>query len=334
MADQTSTVRPETINSLRDSVDSALAMLAGMELDVFTPMKDGAMTLEQIADAIEVKPLKLRPLLYAIAVAGLLNLNGDQFSNTPEADLFLVKGAPAYMGGMHETLSDNWQVAFNTAESIRTGIPQARLDFSEGTEEELEKFLRRIQPMAMDAGRLLADRWDFASSSTMADIGGGSGGIAIALTEKYPHLKATVLDLPTITPIARRIVEDAGASDRVEVEAADVLSGPLTGPYDVVVLRAFIQVLSPEDAATALKNILGAVKPGGTIHIIGRILDNTRLSPMASVTFSMMVVNRFDAGQAYTEDEYAGWMADAGFEGFERVHLSGLDDMITARRPL
>ena len=199
MADQPSEILPETITRLRESVDSALAMLAGMQLDVFTPLKDGPLTLEQEAEALGVRSIKLRPLMYALAVAGLLNLEGDEFSNTPETDRFLVKESPAYMGAVHENLSNMWEATLKTAESIRTGIPQAKLDFSEDSEEQLESFLRSIQSRAMDAGRELADRWDFSSCRTMADIGGGSGGIAIAVTEKYPHLKATVIDLPTVT---------------------------------------------------------------------------------------------------------------------------------------
>ncbi len=56
--------RPETINKLRFAADAAFAMLAGMQLDVFTPMKDGPVTAEQIAAAIDVNPSRLRLLLY------------------------------------------------------------------------------------------------------------------------------------------------------------------------------------------------------------------------------------------------------------------------------
>ena len=52
MADQPSEILPETITRLRESVDSALTMLAGMQLDVFTPLKDGPLTLEQEAEAL------------------------------------------------------------------------------------------------------------------------------------------------------------------------------------------------------------------------------------------------------------------------------------------
>jgi hypothetical protein len=44
--------QPETINNLRFSVDAGLAMLAGMQLDLFTPLKDGPMTAEQPCQAI------------------------------------------------------------------------------------------------------------------------------------------------------------------------------------------------------------------------------------------------------------------------------------------
>jgi len=69
-------------------------MLAGMQLDVFTPLKAGPMTAEQIANAIGVAPTRLRLLLYSLVVAGLLTEQDGRFSNTPEANQFLVKAIP------------------------------------------------------------------------------------------------------------------------------------------------------------------------------------------------------------------------------------------------
>ena len=44
-----------------------------MQLDVFTPMKDGPLTAEQIAAAIGVGPSRLRLLLlYVLVTAGLV----------------------------------------------------------------------------------------------------------------------------------------------------------------------------------------------------------------------------------------------------------------------
>ena len=119
-------------------------MLAGMQLDVFTPMKDGPLTAEQIAAAIGVGPSRLRLLLYVLVTAGLLTEQDGRFSNTAEANHFLVKGLPSYLGNKHATIAMTWSAYLKTAESIRSGVPQAKLDFSNSSQEDVEAFLRSI----------------------------------------------------------------------------------------------------------------------------------------------------------------------------------------------
>jgi hypothetical protein len=97
-----------------------MAMLAGMQLDVFTPLKDGPMTAKALANALDVRPEKLRPLLYALVRAELLlKFEGDRFANTPEADAYLVRGRATYMGGTHEFYSDLWGTALKAAGEFR-----------------------------------------------------------------------------------------------------------------------------------------------------------------------------------------------------------------------
>ena len=97
MAAVTSPPQPTTIQKLATAVYPSFAMLAGMQLGVFTPLKDGSMTAAQLADALGVKAEKLSRLLYALVTAELLTVQGDQFANAPEAAQFLVCGKPTYM---------------------------------------------------------------------------------------------------------------------------------------------------------------------------------------------------------------------------------------------
>ncbi len=182
--------RPESVNKLRAAADAAFAMLAGMQLDVFTPMKDGPLTAEQIAAAIGVGPTRLRLLLYVLVVAGLLTEQDGRFSNTPEANQFLVKGAPSYMGNRHAAMAMRWSAYFKTAESIRSGVPQAKLDFSNSPQEELETFLRNINAGTVPAARTLVEKYDFSSVRTLVDVGSGGGGVAITITKACPHIVA------------------------------------------------------------------------------------------------------------------------------------------------
>ena len=325
--------RPETIEKLANGVYPAFAMLAGMQLDLFTPLTDGPMTAAQLADTLGVGSAKLQPLLYALVVAGLLTVDGERFANTPEANSFLVRGSPTYLGGMQGNFVRQWNGTLKTAASIQTGTAQDKIDFSAMSSEAGEAFFRQLHAGALTTGRELVARYDFSSYRTLVDVGGGSGGLAIALTEACPHLQATVVDLPTVTPITQRFVAEAGAAARVQVLAADVVQGPLTGVYDVAVLRAFIQVLAPEQARRALRHISHVIAPGGAIYIIGNaILDNTRTAPLAAVAFSLYLLNAVDGGQAYTEQEHRDWLTEAGFVGCDRVTLPNGWGIVSARK--
>jgi 2-hydroxy-4-(methylsulfanyl)butanoate S-methyltransferase len=331
---ETPVFQPETVNKLRFAADAAFAMLAGMQLDVFTPLKDGPLTNEQIASAIGVGPRRLRLLLYCLVAAGLLTEKGGWFSNTAEANQFLVKGAASYMGNRHATIAMRWAASLKTAESIFTGVPQAKLDFSNSPQEEVEKFLRAINANTIPAARTLLEKYDFSSIKTLVDVGSGGGGLAITITTACPHIKATGIDLPQVAPIAQKIVDEEDASDRVKVIAANVTSGPLPGSYDVAVLRGLLQVLSPQDARLALRHIATAVNPGGKIYIIGQILDDSRTSPSEAVGFNLAFINAYDAGESYTEKEHREWLSEAGFVDIERASflLPDGSGLMTARK--
>ena len=331
---ETPVPQPEIISKLRSAADAAFAMLAGMQLGVFTPLKRGPMTTEQIAGAIAVGPVRLRILLYSLVAAGLLTEQQGRFSNTPEANQFLVKGSPSYIGNWHALLSNRWVRNLKIAESIRSGVPQAKLDFSNSPQDELEAYLRRINLLTVAAAQALLERYDFSLAKTLADVGCGGAGIALTITKACPHIQATAIDLPQVAPIAQKIVDSEGATDRVRVLAADVLSGPLPGSYDTVVVRALLQVLSPENARLALRNIAAAINPGGTIYVVAQILDDSRISPPEAVGFNLSLISQFDSGESYTEQEHRGWLSEAGFVDIERANFLLPDEhgVMTARK--
>jgi SAM-dependent methyltransferase len=369
---ENSVSRPDTVNKLRFAADSAFAMLAGMQLDVFTPLQNGPMTAEEIAGAIGIGASRLRLLLYSLVPAGLLIEKDGRFSNTPEANQFLVNGARSYVGHMHTVLSHRWMINLKTAESIRTGVPQAKLDFSNSPQEEIEAFLRTINRRTVSAAHGLLERYDFSSAgnalskrtpgvsrisliwlnpssalpdatasgvvvavNTLADVGSGSGGLAISMAKFCPHMQATAVDLPLVTPITQKIVAEEGMTDRVKVIEADVVRDPVPGSYDVAVLRGLLQVLSSEDARRAVKNIYTALKSGGRIYIVGQILDDSRISPAEAVGFNLTFISTYDAGESYTEQEHRDWLREAGFADVERTRFLLADNLgiMTARKP-
>jgi cyclopropane fatty-acyl-phospholipid synthase-like methyltransferase len=324
---------PRIIQRLGEAIYPAMAMRAGMQLDLFTPLAKGAKSTEEMAEALGVKPVKLAPLLYALVAAELLTHTDGRFANSVEAETFLVRGKPGYLGSMHGFFTDAWSAVFKTAETIRAGVPQAKHNFATMSEDEFGGLLRGLHPGAIAVGRSLVTHHGLANHHRVLDVGGGSGGVAIGACSEAPDLLAVVLDLPNVVPFTDKFITDAGLTARISSQAGDVVAQIPAGSFDAAVLRSFIQILSAGDAAKAIYHVGAALVPGAAIYIVGRILEDSRLAPPDTVTINLVFLNVYDDGQAYTAGEYTAWMTAAGFAdvkiAFDALPGAGL---ITARK--
>ncbi|MCP3944687.1 MAG: hypothetical protein GY710_24860 [Desulfobacteraceae bacterium] len=330
-----SKISPTAIMRNAYAVYPSFAMLAGMQLDVFTPLKDKPRNAKSLAGVLRVRESKLSPLLYALVSADLLTVENEIFSNTPEADTFLVKGLPAYMGGLNTFYNDLWHATLNTAESIRTDTPKAKHDWSTLPGDELVKYFSGQYPGSLRAGRQFAQKIDFGKTNRLIDVGGGAGGVCVGICEAYPKIEATLVDLPQVISISNNFISEAGLADRITTMGIDLIHNTLEGSYDVGVLRGLIQVMKPEHAKKILKSVFQVIEPGGHIYIIGCILDNTRLAPPVSMAFSLVFLNVYEQGGAYTQKQHHDWLEEAGFTDIS-TQLGVMSDgtgIVSARKP-
>lgn len=324
-----SSPQPVILDSLDEYVFQATSALAGMQLDVFTQLKDGPRTATEIAETLGVEAIRLQPVLYALVIVGLLTVENSLFANTAEADAYLVRDRPGYIGHRHKYWSDIWSVALLTGESIRSGKPEAKHDYAAMPKDELQAFMHGLDSWAYDAGIWLAQNYDFSSCQRVLDAAGGSGGLAVALMEAVPDLEVTVVEQPDVLPVTLRFLERAGALERVRVEAVDLVSHRPSGSFDAAVLKHFIQTLSIEEAHQALANIRQVLEPGSTLYVWDIPLDESRLAPKFTVLINSMFPAIYDHGQKRTGQEYRQLLTEAVFEGFELDS----DGVITARKP-
>ena len=93
--------------------------------------------------------------------------------------------------------------------------------------EALETFYQGLHPGALTTGRTLVENYGLSSSQRLLDVGGGSGGVAIAAVKACPpYPGSTVADVSNVTPITQRFVMEAGVSDRVKVITANIVESP------------------------------------------------------------------------------------------------------------
>lgn len=314
------TIQPSTIMQNIYALHHPLAMLAGVQLDVFSPLRDGPLEAAALAGILGVAEDRITPLLYSLVAAGLLQVADGKFANTPEAGQYLVRGQQEYMGGVCDFYNTIMQSIQRTAESIRTGIPQRKVDWQTLPEEKLMKFFRTQYHDSVLGGQEIADKLDFSEYRTMLDAGGGTGGTSISICQRFPGIQATVADLPKVVEVAKVFIAEAGLSDRIGVTVANLCDQAPEGKYDVALLRNVLQTLSRDQAEMTLKCVNQSLEPGGRIFIIGSIMENSQISPLPSLMYDLLFLNIYSDGKSYTENDYWEMLANAGFTDINVEH--------------
>ncbi|MGH4023761.1 MAG: methyltransferase family protein, partial [Pseudonocardiaceae bacterium] len=103
----------------------AKALLTAVELGLFTALREGPATEEQIRTRLGLHGRGLADFLNLLVALGLLEYSGGTYRNDVGADRYLVRGEASYVGGFLERSNRNLYPAWGRlAEALRTGAPQ------------------------------------------------------------------------------------------------------------------------------------------------------------------------------------------------------------------
>jgi ubiquinone/menaquinone biosynthesis C-methylase UbiE len=163
---------------------------------------------------------------------------------------------------------------------------------------------------------MLLEQMDLRSVRTVADVGCGTGTLALMLKRRAPQACITGIDLdPAMITRARRKAADAGVQIRFENRHAAAL--PLEdGCIDLAVSTLlFHHLLDPEKSA-ALREIRRVLRLGGSFHLLD---FGKPANPAIAASFGLL--RRID-GKANTEANARGLLpslvAAAGFSSVQR----------------
>jgi len=302
---------PDLIQAARGFQESR-ALLTALELDLLPACGAGA-TAEAAAAATGCDPRATGMLLNALVALGALAKDGDRFRCT-EAGAALGRERAGLMHMVH--LWDTWSSLTGCVRSgttARTGPSGAQV------EHFIAAMHARARTLTGEALRLVgAD-----GVRRMLDVGGGPATFAIAFAQANPGLRAEVLDLGPVLPIARGHIREAGLEDRVTVREGDLRSDPFGAGYDLVLVSAICHMLSEEENQDLLARCVGALAPGGRVAIREFILDPDRAGPPAAALFALNMLVGTPRGNTYTEAQYRAWLERAGCGGTARPDPAG-----------
>ena len=310
-------------------------LLTAVELDLYTTLGDKSMTASELGDALGLHPRGTYDFFDALVALDLLDREGDgsqgKYKNTQDTGLFLVKGSPAYIGGMPEMLNNRLFGFWNTlGTALKTGQPQNEVKlhgkplFEElyASESKLEEFLGAMSGFQAGNFLALADAFDFSKYKTVTDAGGALGLLSRLIASKHPHLTFTSFDLPPVGPVARRHIEQAGMSDRITVASGDFFADALP-KSDIVTMGNILHDWNLEQKKTLINKAYDALPDGGAFIAIENLIDDARRENAFGLLMSLNMLIETGDGFDYTAADFRDWCGEAGFKSFAVIPLTG-----------
>jgi predicted O-methyltransferase YrrM len=319
-------------------------LLSAVELELFTKLGGDAMTAAELAETLGLHERAVPDFPDALVALQLLDREGDGntgvYRNTDAGAVFLDKASPAYIGGMLEMSNARlYRFWGDLTPALRTGEPQNEIKHTGKTvfeelyrdEGKLEQFMHAMTGLSAGPFNALAETFDFSDYRTVCDVGGATGQLSIILAGRHPHIRCTSFDLPAVEPIARRTIQAAGLSDRVEAVSGDFFDGPLP-QADVITMGMILHDWNLERKQQLVKAAYDALPEGGAYIVIENIIDDARRDNAFGLLMSLNMLIEFGDAFDFTGADFAAWCKQAGFRKVDIVPLAGPTSAGIARK--
>ncbi len=318
---------PESLSSLARGFMESRVFLTAAELDLFTLLADGPLSLEEAAAARGADRRALAILLDALTAMGLLEKADGRFTTPPSLVPLLTSrsGTSLLPLALHSVnLWDRWS---RLTETVAGARPVAGDGWT-------RSFIGAMHAIAAPQADAIVAAVGPGSARRLLDVGGGPATYTLAFLRAAPGLRATLFDLPEVVEIARENATRAGLVDRVDLVAGDLRTDALPGGHDLAFVSAIVHMLGPARNVALFRKVHDALLPGGRVVLRDHVMSPDRTAPRAGALFAVnMLVGTKDGG-TFTLEELSAWLEEAGFVR-PRLLRDGerMDALVEAVRP-
>lgn len=311
-------------------------LLSAIELGVFTELGRGPQSYEALRSRLDLHSRSARDFFDTLVALGFLSRTGDRYANTPEADLFLDRNKPSYLGGMLEMANQRLYPFWgDLTEGLRTGQPQNELkrggaglfETLYNDPDRLKQFLAAMTGLSHGANMTIARAFPWADYRTFVDVGTAQGDLAAQIARANPNLRGIGFDLPEVAPIFEEYVAQVGVADRLTFARGSFFDDDLP-KADVVLMGHILHDWDLPTKKMLIQKAYDAIPSGGAFVVYESIIDDDRSKNAFGLMMSLNMLIETPGGFDYTGADCAGWMTDAGFSATRVEPLVGPDSMV------
>ena len=292
----------------------------------------------------------VRRLLSAACSLGIISEADGKYHNTALASTYLVTSSPVslcgYIQHSDKLLYPLWS---GLQEGVRTGhccwqhaMGKSRAEAwveTYQTDEDKMRFMNGMHSFASMSASSVASAFDLSHHSTLVDLGGATGALAVGMCRKFPNLTATVVDLPAIVALARKkFADDMCATDstlvsRIAWLEADFLTQAERLPAaDIFLLARIIHDWDEPRVKQILQTVFSKLNDSGSLLVCEMLLDDDGMGPPAALLQDLNMLVGWH-GRESTIQQYRELLAPIGFVNIEAHRTGQYLDVIKADKP-
>lgn len=307
------------------------------ELGVFAHLEKSPSTAEEVARHFSLGPRATEALLGVLSSLGFVSQRRRTFYITEVSRNFLLPQSPYYWGGLLRLVRD---IPF-THSAILGALRKDKPIGYEGKDiwethqidpEQAKAFTAAMHSHSFPAATGVARRGDFRGVNRLLDVGGGSACFPIALAQRYPQMRFTILELPVVCKLAESYATDFGLGDRIDTIALDMFRDPWPTGYDAVFFSNIFHDWDWKRCRHLAAQSFEILRSGGRIYVHEALLEDTKDAPLATACFSMAMMF-FTEGKQFSLEELDGLLREAGFDNISVVHTYGYYSVVSGRKP-
>jgi len=247
--------------------------------------------------------------LDALSGMGLMRKRGGRYANDPFSSLHLSHGGAIFLLPDY----DAWEIWGELASALTGGKrPIIQKPFF-SHRKKAGRLLRALHLHGQEIAPYLTKKLPLSGCRTLLDIGGGFGTFSMAFCRLYPRLRATVVEHPSVLPLARRAVRDAGMAKRVRVIGTNFSRGALPRGFDAVFLSNILHSRGVNENRSLLVKLYRCLNPQGQMILRDVFMSRDRTDPEWGALFSVLLLLHTPQGRCYALDEILEWLRQAGF---------------------
>jgi acetylserotonin O-methyltransferase len=328
----------QIVIDLMDGFRASKAVFTAVSLGVFDQLHRGPATCKHLAEELQCKVHALERILGACTALGLLSIENSRYQNREVATRFLRVESPETLTG-YMLYSDRvlYRLWAHLEDAVREGTNRWEQEFGQkegifdhffATEKDKLTFLAGMHGAGLLSSPAAVAAFDLSGFNHLVDLGGGTGHLVIEACQRYPHLRGTLFDLPSVAPVAQTYVTGAGLEERIRVIGGDFFTDPLP-PADLFALGRILHDWSEEKVNTLIRKIQSQLPEGGGLLICEKLLNEQKDGPAGAFlqSLNMLVCTE---GKERSATEYEALAKAAGFRNFQSQRTGQPVDVMLA----